>query len=1307
MSSEMRIRQLLEEILDSGRTPEEVCAQEGDLLPEVRARWERLRRLEGQVDALFPPEHGTHPDNTPPFRDSELPEVAGYEVQAVLGRGGMGVVFKARHHKLNRLVALKMLAGAHAGPQELGRFRREAEAVATLRHPNIVQVYDVGAVVDRPYFTMELIEGGSLAQRLASGPMSVRQAAELVATLACAVQFAHKSGIVHRDLKPANILLMADGTPKIADFGLARSMQAGPEFTLSGTRLGTPSYMAPEQALGRTSAIGPAVDVYALGAILYECLTGQPPFQGESAVETERRVIADEPVPPRRRNPTIPRDLETICLKCLEKNPSRRYASAQDLADDLHRFLDGKPVLARPVGIIERTVKWARRRPATAILLAALVVLLAVSLGIFLWLQQQEQARRTEKGHREERARQAIETALVEANKAGLEQRLPEAGRILKDARNHVVDAGNEDLEARLSRANDAVNFAQQLEQLRQHAAVASVDRYVYGPLDHYQELTTGYRKAFSDADLDIEGDPERLAATIRSAPLGELTVAALDNWAFAAFKLKDDALHRKVLRVAALADPEPTWRDRFRDASVWRDKGRLRKLAEDVSRAARPVPAQQLGITAALLWQQGVKSEGAGLLRKALEDRREDFWLNWEMGNALGSENKHLESAAYFRIVVAFRPGNAWGHTRLAAALVAAGEFDEGIRELRQAIKLARTEDSQSNTLLWENLIQTLISARRTDEAIAECRRIMNHNKENGSVAYMLAYCLHQDALQNGNANESRQRSRLEEAVSWYRKAIDLERKGKVENVRTYCNFGMALGMLGRSEEAEAPFRRTIEIDRKKGEPSVMGHTGLGGILKDLGRHTEAIEEFRWVIRELDPSRKPHEHDLFEGIDRKYIHACNNLVHSLLCLGRFAEARIAAQRALEVSYTDEGPRRTVRRQFEMARQLAPLEARLPAILAGKDTPSDLATQRPLVEWLYTYRRMPGASVRLAESVFAKQAALLEDLDAQERFRAGCAATWAGCGLGEDAAQLTEPERAALRKKGLAWLRADKDAWARRYQSGNTDEQSKAARALQQWEKTDDLAGVRDPARLAGWPEEERRDWENLWAEVRVMASRDPQAPLEQARAYVARKEWARAVEQYARTLEYAPAMDGEVWFEFAAVQLLAGDRPGYRQTCQRMLASLTDSKNRAYLVARACTLAPGSVDDPALPARVSAQELQYYGTAFWSLTEQGALCYRENRDREAVPLLEQSLRTEPRPRSAVLNWLWLALVHHRLGDREEARRWLDRVTSWLDKLGNELPAHGELTMHRHNWLEAHILRQEAELLLKPPRGQP
>jgi WD40 repeat protein len=330
-----------------------------------------------------------------PGAASEVPAIAGYEVLGELGRGGMGVVYQARQAGLNRLVALKMiLAGAQAGPDDVARFKAEAEAVARLQHPGIVQIHEVGDHAGLPFFSLEFVPGGSLAQRLRGTPLPARQAAALIARLAWAVHAAHQAGIVHRDLKPANVLLqegpdvpVGECTPKLTDFGLAKQLDSEHGRTRSGALLGTPNYMAPEQAGGKVKAIGPATDVYALGAILYECLTGRPPFTAETPLDTVLQVLTDEPVPPGRLVPKLPRDLETICLKCLQKDPRQRYATAETLADDLCRFGKGEPIRARPISHGERALKWARRRPAAAgliglgaVTLAALAALIA---GLF------------------------------------------------------------------------------------------------------------------------------------------------------------------------------------------------------------------------------------------------------------------------------------------------------------------------------------------------------------------------------------------------------------------------------------------------------------------------------------------------------------------------------------------------------------------------------------------------------------------------------------------------------------------------------------------------------------------------------------------------------------------------------------------------------------------------------------------------------------------------------------------------------------------------------------------------------------
>ena len=286
-----------------------------------------------------------------------------YELLEEIARGGMGVVFKARQTSLNRIVALKMiLAGQLASEADVERFHTEAEAAAQLDHPGIIPIFEIGEHEEQHYFSMALVDGESLAKKLADGPLPTRDAAELVRTVAQSVQYAHDRGVIHRDLKPANILIDENGQPRITDFGLAKRVDADSGLTGTGQVLGTPSYMPPEQAGGETEKIGPLSDVYSLGAILYTLLAGRPPFQAASPMETLIQVLQREPVSPRDLNDEIPRDLETICLKCLEKEPGRRYRSADELVDELQRFLCDEPIKARPVSTPHRFWKWYRRR---------------------------------------------------------------------------------------------------------------------------------------------------------------------------------------------------------------------------------------------------------------------------------------------------------------------------------------------------------------------------------------------------------------------------------------------------------------------------------------------------------------------------------------------------------------------------------------------------------------------------------------------------------------------------------------------------------------------------------------------------------------------------------------------------------------------------------------------------------------------------------------------------------------------------------------------------------------------------------
>jgi serine/threonine-protein kinase len=611
MPDEPRVQELLDELFDREATPEEVCGACPELLPVVRERWRQICRARAELDAFLPVlQHASTP--TMPPEELCLPKVPGYEVEAVLGHGGMGVVFRARHLRLGRLVALKMtLAGSYAGSHERERFRREAEAIAALHHANVVQVYDVGDWAGRPYFTMELIEGGSLAQRLAGTPQPARPAAALLATLAEATHAAHQGGIVHRDLKPANILFTPDGSPKVTDFGLARRLEGGPGLTLSGVPLGTPSYMAPEQARGQSRAVGPAVDVYALGAILYELLTGRPPFRAETQAETVLQVIDQEPVPPARLNAKVPRDLETVCLKCLQKEPHRRYASAAALADDLRRFGEGRPIQARPLGLAARSWCWGRRNPAGAALLATGLALVGLVIGGGFWLEGERAERHAETARQEERAAQAVEAALKQASALEREGRWPDGRAVLDGALSMMSSSAPAKLGERLMQARSDANMAAELEEIRLRLSTDPMKtRVTAAPL--YAEA---FRNYYSIDLLFLA--PEEAAARVGSSAIRETLLAYLHDWHYWAL----DADRAKLRAVLDRADDDPwrrAWREAVavRDTTVPRDTKRMVVLAASPDALAQP-PLVLSGLGGVLLWD-GHREETLALLREA-----------------------------------------------------------------------------------------------------------------------------------------------------------------------------------------------------------------------------------------------------------------------------------------------------------------------------------------------------------------------------------------------------------------------------------------------------------------------------------------------------------------------------------------------------------------------------------------------------------------------------------------------------------------------------------------------------------------
>ncbi|HEX4613002.1 MAG TPA: serine/threonine-protein kinase [Urbifossiella sp.] len=1279
MSDDPRVRELLAEILESGSTPEEACRACPELLPRVRERWHEVCHARAELDVMFPPFQD--PSGSARHEGLPLPKIAGYEVEAVIGQGGMGVAFRARHLGLNRVVALKMmLAGEYAGPQERERFRREAEAVAGLRHPNVVQVYDVGESDGHPFFTMEFVEGGSLARKLDGTPQPPHEAAALLATLAGAVHAAHQGGIVHRDLKPSNVLLTADGTPKISDFGLARRLGDEAAFTRPGAALGTPSYMAPEQADGKLSGV--AVDVYALGAVLYELLTGRPPFRAGSAAATVLQVISEEPVAPSRLNAQVPRDLETICLKCLRKAPARRYASAQELAEDLHRFLEGKPVRARAVGVGERAVKWARRRPTAALLGATLLALAA--LGV--WLRTEMTESRAAKTQREGQSRRLIEDALGRVNDLRRKEQWAESLRVLAAASTHVSEAGSSELEERLRRAQSDVRTADRIERVRESVPLEP------GGLMDYRQRAREFREAFELAGLRVGDDAEEVAADIRASPVREQLVAGLDNWAHAALGVHDDVLVVKLLLIARSADPEPLWRDRFRHREVWSNADRLRELAGEALRISPAPPVHHLALLGQLLGGH----RNTEFLAAACRHDPGSYWLNFEMGNALSSAGRSPEAVGYYRAALAARPESAAAYENLGMASLRVGRIEDSLAAYRRAVALAAPNRSSRT-----ELVAALAAAGYWKDAAAECRRALEVDPTNPFPPFRLAQALYAQG-------------RYEEAVVMSRTATEID----PNYVSMLELLGHISSRLGRHEEAVTAFGREAELLSLR--DGVNARFLFNRELASVGRRQEAITGFRAEIA-LAPAAAGNYHQLgsllrtqgqaaeADPILKRAVELAPwsdsgwaQLAAAYLDLGGFTGARAAAQRLLDLP-AEEPERRAQRRLLEDCNELAGIEKSLPSILAGAEQPKGVATRLALAGWCLRRQRLPAAAVSLYTSAFSTQPSLAEDLDAGNRFHAARAAALAGTGCGEDVARLDDRQRAALRKQALDWLTAECDGWADRHRANKKrGERTVAARAVRVWLLNEDLVSVREANALAKLSPDERRDWCALWARVKALAANDPAAKIVRAREHVGRQEWPEAARCYAEAFELEPADDGELWYEYAAAQLLAGDRRGHQRTCAQMLArGPTMPQLRPFQIARACTLSADPAIDVARAAELSLGELQRSEKAFWSLTERGALHVRAGRVRDAVPLLEQSLAADDRPGSAVMNWLWLALAYHKLDKAEESRRWLAKAARWLDqqegRMSLQSPSMGS---HIHNWLEAQALRREVEALL-------
>ena len=1069
MAAESLIHQLLDEISDSGHTPEEVCSAWPELLPEVRRRWRQMCAVEAEIDALFPVSgHGPGAETSPSLQaGGDLPRIPGYDLEALLSRGGMGVVYKARHRSLNRPVALKMLiAGAYAGPPERARFQREAEAVASLRHANIVAVYDVGDHEGCPYFTMELLEGGSLAQALAGTPQPARQVTALLITLAEAVQVAHRAGIVHRDLKPANILLTAEGTPKVADFGLARHFEGEAALTLSGTRMGTPSYMAPEQVVGKAGMIGPATDIYALGALLYEMLTGRPPFRGETAAETERQVIHEDPVSPSRLNTKVPRDLETICLKCLSKEPQRRYASALALADELRRFGEGRPIAARPVARPERVLRWLRRNPlATALIVtAALLVGLASAAGLREWGLVLRRRAELEQWFQ----RLAL---VIELQERG---RFDEASGILQQP-----DAGTAGLRKQIEQARANLHLVERLDTIR-----LSRSYNLQGNID-YAESSRRYLEAFRERGLgDLREDPDRVAARLKASPVHRSLIAALDDWAACA----DKEVRDWILRVARRMDPDP-WRDRVRDSDRWASVESFPELADMARIEEQPVT---LMVAFGTRWRR-LGGDPTAFLERVQRRYPDDFWVNFELGHLLRKRDP-AAAIGYFRAAQALRRDAAVVQLSLGNVFRNQGQLENAIHHLERAV-----QNDPSHPWMWNDLGLALLEKGRTVEA-ADCfiKSVALEPSDAGAWSVLRDILLRQ--------------GRREEARAAWRQLINLHSKVHAD----WHGYAELCLFLGNVAEYERGCRELLTRFESSTDPHISERIGRSCLLlpetpqqteraaalidralaADKSQYAEWATGYFLFAKGLSEYRRNNLRNSIAILEGEASHVLGPAPRIVLAMARYRRGdRQEARQTLASAIIDHDWRTASAGEMEiwmyhvLRREAeAMMFPSLPAFLAGTYQPADQCERLAFVGAAES-NGLTHASARLYADSFATEPSLANDPERGRRYRAACMAASAGCGRGKDAANLNDEERARLRDQARQWLRAEVAAWGKKIDSDPAAKES-AENALKRWLNDPDLAGLREPDLLEKLPVAESRACREMWREISAQIER-------------------------------------------------------------------------------------------------------------------------------------------------------------------------------------------------------------------------